>query len=221
MKLKLIAINKEIDDASTFIFETPKTFKWVPGQYCHVILPHANQDDRGEERWFTISSAPCEKHISITTRFFGAKSSSFKKKLFSLKPGESIWVDSPEGDFVIEENNKNYVFIVGGIGITPIRSILKQLTCNKQNISGHLLYINSSNNFVYDEEIKLLANSMKMSKFYQDKKIDNHILLDYAKDKNALFYISGPRAMVVSYRDKLLEMGIDSSRIKIDFFPGY
>ena len=44
--------------------------------------------------------------------------SSFKQHLISLKPGDKIEAGEPEGDSILEDIGQDYIFIIGGIGIT-------------------------------------------------------------------------------------------------------
>lgn len=107
MKLKLIDKHQEVDNIHTFIFKPPKNISWLPGQYMHVVLEHDNPDERGVERWFTIASPPYLKNINITTRYADNLQSTFKKTLFSMDIGDTIYADEPEGDFVINDFTKN------------------------------------------------------------------------------------------------------------------
>ena len=108
-------------------------------------------DDRGVERFFSIASAPHEKHVMVTTRF-APKSSSFKKALRNLRPGDAIEAHDLEGDFVVDDAEKTFVFIAGGIGITPFRAILLDLDYNKKPLNVQLLYANRDNDFPYRKE---------------------------------------------------------------------
>jgi ferredoxin-NADP reductase len=83
MKLRLIQKHQELHDVCSFVFEPEEPITWEAGQYMHYNFPHPDTDDRGVERWFTISTAPFEKNIRITTRLALEKGSSFKKgKIF-------------------------------------------------------------------------------------------------------------------------------------------
>jgi ferredoxin-NADP reductase len=86
-------------DITSFYFTAPKRFRYLPGQYLYMILPHDNVDDNGSTRYFTIASSPSEEHIMITTR---CTKSSFKKTLFALKPGTEIFCFGPMGTFILQ-----------------------------------------------------------------------------------------------------------------------
>jgi ferredoxin-NADP reductase len=85
MKFALSATKQEANDTFSFIFAPEQPLQWKAGQLVRYLLDHPNPDDRGVERFFSIASAPHEKHVMLTTRF-APKSSSFKKALKNLRP---------------------------------------------------------------------------------------------------------------------------------------
>ena len=139
MKLTLRATRQEAGDIFSFIFAPERPLRWQAGQYLHYFLNHPNPDDRGVERYFSIASAPHEKQVMLTTRF-APKGSSFKKALKKLKLGDAIEAREKGGDFVLDHRTKMFVFIAGGIGITPFRAILLDLDRNRKPLNVQLLY---------------------------------------------------------------------------------
>src|SRR5580698_9008846 len=119
MKLKLAAKKTESAGVVSFIFKPEEPLMWKAGQFLHYVLNHAPTDDRGSDRWFTIASAPYERHVMLTTRLASKKSSTFKNTLKALKIGDDIEVSDMDGDFIVSDPKKHCVFIAGGIGITP------------------------------------------------------------------------------------------------------
>src|SRR5450756_2841841 len=99
------------------------------------IRDSVSTDDRGSDRWFTIASAPYEKHVMLTTRFAAKESSTFKQTLKALKPGDTVEISDLDGDFTVDDPQQHYVFIAGGIGITPFRAILKQAAHDRKPVS--------------------------------------------------------------------------------------
>lgn len=124
MKFTLRATKQEANDIFSFIFAPDQPLQWKPGQLLRYVLNHSNPDDRGVERFFSIASAPHEKHVMLTTRF-ASKSSSCKKAFKNLRRGDAIEAHDLEGDFVVDDSEKTFVFIAGGIGITLFRAILR------------------------------------------------------------------------------------------------
>ena len=96
MKLRLVNVTQREGDVKEFSFQPPESFTWVAGQYMHYVLPH-EADDRGIERWFTISSAPSESDVRITTRINHEHSSSFKDALQQLEIGDEIEAEEHSG----------------------------------------------------------------------------------------------------------------------------
>lgn len=223
MRLVLVSKRPEVENVYSFIFEPDKPVQWQPGQYMHYVLEHPDADDRGMERWFTISTAPYEKNIMLTTRFNQTESSSFKKALLALKPGAVVEADGPKGEFTLREGDHHHIFIAGGIGITPFRSMLLQLAHDKLPINVDLLYANHDNNFAFGPELKALqaTNSSFHIHEFVDKRIEEPDLRPYLSDKKAVYYLSGPRVMVESYEATLPMYGVDKSMVITDYFPGY
>jgi ferredoxin-NADP reductase len=224
MKVKLTERKKIFDDVESFILEPDEKVEWQPGQYMHYALNHPGEDSRGHERWFTISSAPFEKHLQITTRFTKEEGSSFKKTLRTMQIGDSFEADGPKGSFVITDPTKKYILISGGIGITPYRSMLAQMDHDNQDLNIELLYANRDENFVFSDELEAIQNrrqNFKIHKFVGDRRIEEADFKPYLDDSNTVFYVSGPEPMVENYAEKLKQMGASEDRVKTDFFPGY
>src|SRR5882672_8840051 len=93
----------------------------------------------------------------VTTRFNSKRSSTFKKTLRALKPGDSIEVSDLDGDFIVSNPRKQYVFIAGGIGITPFRSILKQAEHEGKQLRVTLLYANRKTVAAYKKEFDAMG----------------------------------------------------------------
>jgi len=224
MLLTLLEKKQETKDVFSFIFEPNEPFTWRPGQYLFYTLPNDNPDNRGVTRYFTISSAPFEGFVAITTRI-SKESSTFKKSLIDMNIGDTIEASGPDGDFVVDDAGRNLVFIAGGIGITPFRSILLQLNHERKPINVQLLYANRDKDTVFKDRLESLVEknpNFKINYFISPHRIDEKALSTLNSQLSTLnFYISGPSPFVRSIRDLLKEQGALSKNIKLDFFPGY
>lgn len=224
MKLKLIERKPEVPGVESFIFEPAEQLSWKAGQFLHYVLHHEPTDDRGSDRWFTVASAPHEGHVMVTTRFTDENGSSFKKALKELKIGETIEVSDVDGDFLVEDPDAEYVFIAGGIGITPFRAILKALDHEGKKVKAKLLYSNRDTNIPYKAELDALAaNNPDFSVTYVvSGRIDEAAIRAAAPDlQKPIFYVSGPEPMVNGFNDMLKTMGVPEANVKGDWFPGY
>lgn len=229
MKIELVGKKKETGDAVTFILKSQMPTEWKAGQFLFYTFPHQSPDERGITRYFTISSAPHEQDIWITTRINNKKPSSFKSKLLKIKVGQAIEASDPDGDFIVENPEKKYVFIAGGIGITPYRSILLDLDHKNLPINVTLLWANSDKNFAFKDELEKLAEehkNFKIKYFISPCHIEKEDIQKTIDELSAIndkpiIYVSGPEPMVEEFGRMLKKTGIAENRIKQDFFPGY
>lgn len=224
MELTLAETRQETSDTRSFIFTGNPAPSWKAGQYICYKLPHANPDDRGIERYFSISSAPHEGRVRLTTRF-AEKSSSFKRALNSLPIGGQIEANAPEGDFCVDQISKPLVFIAGGIGITPFRAILLDLERRRVPLNIKLLYANRTEQIVFRDELESLRNQhpgFQIRYLIGEKKLDDKSIRLAVQDLAAVcFYVSGPEPMVESIDKTLEALGVKKEEIMNDFFPGY
>jgi ferredoxin-NADP reductase len=225
MKLKLVDTYQETKDVKSFIFEPEQSISWEAGQFLYYTLPHTKEDDRNDKRWFTNSAAPSEKHVMITTRLSTDHGSSFKKALNNLKVGDEVEAEAPEGDFTLDDPSKNYIFIAGGIGITPFRSILVEADSKSQKLKVHLLYANRTDDIPFRQELDSLAAKnpgLKIDYIIDPEKIDEEKMkAAIAKDEDPIIYVSGPEPMVESLNDDLKKLGVMEDHLKTDYFPNY
>jgi ferredoxin-NADP reductase len=225
MQVELIKKIKETEDSFSFIFKPEKAVSWKPGQFIFYQIPHSEPDSRGIKRHFTISSAPYEKNIMLTSRFDFKKGSSFKRALYDLKPGSRIEAFDIKGSFVVSDINKKFVFIAGGIGITPYRSILLDFIHRSVGPDVTMLYGNKSSDIIFKDTFdKLEAENdwLDIDYIIEPQLIDSDLIKRNVSDiYNSIYYMSGPPKMVKAIRDTLLEMKIDSENMVIDYFPGY
>lgn len=241
MKLKLVKKVPESGDIVSLYFEPDMDLKWKPGQYLRYQLPNENSDERGEDRFFSISSSPFEKLVRLTTRLPKGKISTFKRELAKLKIGDEVEAFGPGGRFSLEDEKTNFIFIAGGMGITPFRSILTQLDYDKRKLNVTLFYANSTENILFKKELDKLANlhpEFQIRYFITGSKlrpqeISKNIKMtsgrinkkDFEKSgfnfKKNTFYISGPENMVYIFEDILGSLGVPMLNIRKDYFVGY
>lgn len=174
MILTLTGKKNEVLNVATFYFKPDEKISWKAGQYMRYHLEDPNPDERKVDRYFTIASAPHEGLIQLTTRFVPDDGSTFKKDLRHLNTGDTIKAAGPMGSFVVDEPNLNYVFIAGGIGITPYRAILKDLDFKNLPVNITLFYANRENNIIFKEELEEIAgkhSSLKIKYILEPNRI--------------------------------------------------
>lgn len=220
MKLTLVKKQNEVGNVITFTFKPQDPINWQAGQYLIYNLEHENKDLRGKMRFFTISSSPYEKLPKITTRI-EEKPSSFKNALNNLNLEDNIDAKGPDGDFVIDDKNNSFVFIAGGIGITPFHSILKQLEHDKTDLDILLLYSNKNNDIVFKKELDNLKLKKLKIKYFIGGKITDETIKSIKNFKQKFFYVSGPEPMVESLEKMLDNLGVAKKNQYYDYFSGY
>ncbi len=213
-------------DTFDFIFSPGKKTFYLPGQYMEWTLAHRNSDSRGTRRYFTLASSPTEKELRITIKF-PPNSSSYKKALRSVD-APTIIASQLSGDFTLPENpREKIVFIAGGIGITPFRSMIKYLLDSNQKRDMILLYSNkNASEIVYRDLFTQAGSQIGLRVVYHLTSVSGHfdihniphLVPDY---QQRMFYISGPHAMVSATENLLKSLGVNKGRIKTDFFPGF
>lgn len=225
MKVTVIKKLPEVGGVMSFWLQPEEQVTWQAGQYGHYILPELSAEvEEGNDRYFTVSSAPFEEHLAITTRI---RQSAFKQALGAMNEGDSFELEdgSVEGDFVVTDWSQSYVFIAGGIGITPFRSMLAQADHDDQSIKATLLYGNRSLPAVFQSELESIASrqpDFKMQLVVDPEQIDEAIIRKAVPDLHAPhFYLSGPKPMVKPVIELLKSMGVAQDNITKDFFPGY
>lgn len=206
---------------TTFWFKPPKKIGHTAGQFIEMYLPHPNPDERGQKHWFTVSSSPTEPLLSITTKFAGETGSSFKRRLFSLKPGQEVEISEPMGDFVLPKDTSiPLVFVAGGIGSTPFRSIVKWLidTGEERKIQI-ILSAKAADDFVFDKIFNQYG--VEPAHLVGERLTGKEILELSGAHDGKLFYVSGPEPMVEALVSELEASGISKDRLIGDYFPGY
>lgn len=234
--LKLKEKNKIAKDSYEFVFDKNKEFNFSPGQYMEWTTPQYTTDSRGNRRYFTIASSPTEDDMKIGIRF-NNPTSSFKKYLNGMKTGEKVVASQLSGEFILpKDKNQRIAFVAGGIGITPIRSMVKYLLDKKEKRDAVLFYAcKSLEEAAYKDLFDQAEKSIGLKTIYllSEGELPKHIkairgrinkdvikkeVPDYA---DRIFYLSGPDLMIRAYKRLLVDMGIKRNKILTDYFPGY
>jgi glycine betaine catabolism B len=210
------------DGIYEFIFSSDKPLNFLPGQYLEWTLGHAKPDTRGNRRYFTIASSPTEKEIHLGIKTY-EPSSTFKKALVNMQPGQQLHAGQLAGEFTLpKDTSTKLVFIAGGIGVTPFRSMVQYMIDEKEKRDAVLLYSTKTAEETAYKDTFDNAEQMIGLKTVYGRMFDKDTLIREVPDyKERMFYISGPRSMVVAFEDTLKELNVSRRNIKIDFFPGF
>lgn len=208
------------DNIWSFHFTASTAVEWQAGQYMRVEVPHDSPDEGGTKRWFTVSSAPFEQRITIVTRI---SNSSFKQALASLQAGDTInMIDLPGGDFTWgADDSTSRIFAIGGIGIAPLYSILKQRQHEGLPLNATLLYANRSDDIPFREYFDSLAPLGLRAEYITNRKITAKDIVTNSTVDNTILYLSGAKPMVRQLANNLIQKGIPENHIISDEFSHY
>ena len=143
------------DTTSLYLAHDMTRPDFIAGQYLTIKLTDMGP---AEGKAYSISSAPHEELLRVTIKKLGT----FSSKLLSLSPDDSITTSDPYGFFYPDPEDKMpIVFLAGGIGITPIMSIIKSLSHQKDERPLYLLSSNQTNNIVFESELEQLQEENK------------------------------------------------------------
>jgi glycine betaine catabolism B len=248
MSFKFSKQNKQQEGKGHNDDDDARYLNYTAGQYAYFDIGGVYNDPKGPIRHFTLTSSPTENFIMISTRI---RDSPYKKRLASLEEQTTlVKVRGPEGKFVLHEDySKTAVFLSGGIGVTPFRSMIKNAT-DKQLPLKIVMFDSNRNeqNILYKNEFDEWANTNKNLKIVytitdeEDGKqsslhsssgtwtgergrIDKEMITRHLNSDEAdrsIFYVCGPPAMLNAMKGILEdELKITEERIKVEEFTGY
>jgi ferredoxin-NADP reductase len=210
-------------------FAKPVGFTYLPGQYMYITLR------KGEEtlvKHFSISSSPTEPFLEVTKGLTGHP---FANALSALIPGDKVEISGPFGEFVFSGEYGQVVFITGGIGITPLRSMIRNAT--DKGLSTRILLIYSArsrDDLLFGTEMEEMMKQNPRLKIIitltapdpawngRTGRIDRLLIEREVPDRTEqAFFTSGPPAMVDAIVAILKELGVPEDHIHQEQFPGY
>ena len=223
--LKYIGREHQSGNIYTFSFKPTSSLSWHAGQ--HGMIELRLSSSKFARRMFSLSSAPSEQIVSITTRWLGDdKASDFKKALWQLEPGDEARIRGPIGPLYVRDPSQQNVFIAGGIGITPFRSILREAVNQKQDLHGVIFHLNRDvSSSIFKKEMLAVAKQLprlQLSFATALEGIPTNTLQQIINNHpRTMFYIAGPPNLIRHYNRLLKNLGVPSSHIKSDLFRGF
>ena len=220
-----------------FYFDKPPQFVFAPGQFVDLTLLQPSETDAaGNTRAFSIASAPQESTLMVATRL---RDTAFKRELQRMPLGSTVRMEGPFGKLVLHaDQTRPAVFLAGGIGITPFRSMAVQAAMQR---SPHPMVLFYSNRRPEDapflDELQALQDKNPHYRFvgtmtepakssrpwqgetgYLNAALLSKHLVNVEKP---IYYVVGPPGMVGALRTMLKGAGIDDSDIRTEKFAGY
>jgi ferredoxin-NADP reductase len=236
-KVKLMSRQEIAFGTMAFHFEKPKGFAYKAGQFGDLTLFNPPETDaEGNTRSFSLASAPYEGDLMVATRM---RDTAFKRVLKTMEVGTEISLDAPYGSLTLHDDARiPAVFLSGGIGVTPVRSIVLQAT---HDHLPHKIFLFDSNRRPEDAAflgeltdaqkenpnftlVGTMTEMEKSAKAWRGETgfVTKTMLIKSIKDFNLpIYYLSGPKAMVAAMRKVLSEVGVKDDKVSTEEFTGY
>lgn len=154
------SVRQETHDTWTVEFEPPRDQpppSFEPGQFHFVTLYRGDRRYDGEEHHFTISSSPAQGPTRTSTI---KHSGDFTATIGATRPGDRAVIQGPYGRFsyTLCAPDERYLFIAGGIGITPLMSMLRHMRDTGLDAEVLLIYgSRTEDDIVFREELEQIA----------------------------------------------------------------
>jgi ferredoxin-NADP reductase len=224
-----IEMSESVVGTGTFRFTRPAGYEFTPGQFLSMTL----QTTDGEQtKHFTHDEAPADPYLEITTRLTG---SAFKDALLGLRPGDVVRITGPRGRLSLPEGVRNVAFLVGGVGVTPARSIIRDAVQRSTGLAIALFYGNQNESSIpFRQELDGYATT-------HPEVLVVHVLAEpgpgWQGDRGFItadtvrrhidplggwhWVVTGPPAMITAMRRVLAELAVPEERVSIESFAGY
>lgn len=232
-KAKVIDKVKRTPTIESIRFSVEEKIAFAPGQFLQLIFDEGILSNRGLNKYLSFSSSPTKDYIEVTKRL---SSSVFSQKLKDLAAGDVIAFKGPLGNCIFKDEYKKIGFLIGGIGITPVISILEYIAEKDLNTDVALFYSNR-----VEEEIAFKEQLDSWRAKNQNIKVIYSITDCRPKDKSCIagriteqtiirtiddfsqrmIFIFGPPAMVGTMKDICCKVSCIEENIKTESFIGY
>ncbi|WP_027158523.1 ferredoxin reductase family protein [Methylobacter luteus] len=227
---RVVEVIQEPGDATTLVFEAEghTGMKFRPGQFAWLTL--GDTPFSLQQHPFSIcSSAVRTDRLAITAKALG----DFTDGLSEVKPGTRAWLEGPYGVFFHDAaSSRGAVFIAGGVGITPIISMLRTYRDLGSDFPLCLIYANSdADSILFRAELDEIAAKLPLTLVYVLTKppedwhgetgyVDADLLDRYLPEDNGVieYFLCGPPPMMDSVEPVLIARGAALNRVYSERF---
>jgi ferredoxin-NADP reductase len=232
VRVKLIERIPRTKEVESFRFLAQERLEFIAGQFSQIIFDEKVKGNRNLNKYLSFSSSPTKGYIEFTKRL---SESDFSQALRALKVGDELLIRGPLGSCMFKEEHEKICFLIGGIGITPVISIIEYIIEKSLDTDVLLFYSNRTEEIAFKKELdSWRKNHCTIKVIYtvtscQPKDtsclfgtIDEDLInanMDNTGER--IFYIFGPPAMVEAMKNISLELGVDAAHIKTESFIGY
>lgn len=222
------------EDTTSYRFSRPPEYEFQAGQWFTISIPSPNGT---LEHHFSHADSPTESFVELTTRLTGSE---FKNALDSLPLGAKVEIEGPYGRFVFGYGTPKLTFLTGGIGVTPVRSMLRYLTdtSGAGRIDGQEIIVfygsMTEGGIVYKEEfdefektiaglrvVHVITNPSESWRGYGGFITADIIRAELADPESWTYYVVGPPPMITAMQKIMGQLEIPASQTVVESFAGY
>ena len=226
IKATVAEVVKHNDSVASYRFAPQgRVPKFHAGQFLHIALDEYSPEAAWpESRVFSIASSPSARHEELAVTI-SVKGRFTERILQTLEKGSECWLKLPYGEFLFPPD-RQLVLIAGGVGITPYLSLLKQMLEEKSEQAVTLCYgVRSAEHYLFGDLLDRCATELpnfRKTVYCEDGSVPGEKgILDIgaihaASPDNSLFYLSGPPAMITGFKSRLIGLGVDAERVRVD-----
>ena len=233
VRIKFIEKIKRTPTVMSFRFLPSEKLDFIPGQFLQLIFDENNRKNKDLNKYLSFSCSPQKPYIEVTKRL---SESEFSRKLVNLASGDEILAQAPLGNVVFRQEMENIAFLIGGIGITPVISILEYICEKNLNTNALVFYSNrSEEDIAFKEELdslRSIGRNIKIVYTITDCApkddacvfgfIDKNLIEKKTSDlTKRIVFIYGPPGMVTTMKGLCFDLGCKKENVQIENFLGY
>jgi len=227
--MRLVRAERTCVNTGSFVFARPEGYRFEPGQYLSLTL----QTREGPQtKQFSHCDAPGDDEIRILTRLTG---SAFKEALLALRPGDDAGVRGPFGRLMLPPGQERAAFLVGGVGVGPARSIVRDAEQRGTGLTALVFDGNLDETCMPfrdefdaierdDVRVRFVHVLERPSAAWTGERgyITADLVRRYCDPAEGWhWFVTGPPAMVAAMRAVLKDLGVPASRASFEMFAGY
>ena len=203
-------------------------FRFHPGQFAYIKVGETPYTIE-EHPYSFASSAEETRRLAFGVKALG----DFSERLQAVTVGTHVYIDGPHGAFSVDRAQApGYVFVAGGVGITPMMSFLTTLADRGDPRPILLIYsTNEERELAYRDEIEALKDRLDLETVYvleepphdwvaEEGRV-THDLLERRLPKERFtrrFFVCGPNPMMEAVEEALLKLSVPQSHIHVEKF---
>ena len=221
-------------DTMSYRFSRPPEYEFKAGQWFTIAL---NTPDGPLDHHFSHADSPTESVIELTTRLTG---SDFKNLLDALPVGAEVDIEGPYGRFLLGYELSRIAFLTGGIGVTPVRSMLRYLADTNgagrvENQEITVFYGSmTEDGIVYKDEfdefeqkiaglrvVHVITNPTESWKGYAGFITADTVRAELPDPDAWTYYVVGPPPMITAMDKVMAQLDIPEDQRVVESFAGY